>query len=119
MTLGKLHDVIIKAGGNDDTIIQSDSGWECSATECDGVMYDSDTNTVTLMQESGGAISFIGNHPGYIHGNDIRCYGGCKVLTGDDFIGRTVEVSGFDKRIDKKTFVFSGVIPTFDEIVNT
>lgn len=117
MTIGKIHDFILKAGGNDNTVVESDSGWECCATSCDGISYDAQKNVATMFQRECGPISFVGNFDGDIHEDDIKCYGGCKIPTGDCFIGRSVRVSSIRDDLRGKVFVFDGHIPTIKELV--
>lgn len=54
-----------------DIRILSDSGWECSATDCDGVYYCEEKGCIVLTQDNENEyiISFI---------DDDRCY--CKRL---------------------------------------
>ena len=40
MKLNKLLELINKHNIPDDVLIQSDSGWECDATDMDGVYYN-------------------------------------------------------------------------------
>lgn len=36
-----------------DTVVMGDSGWECDATDCDGVYYSKKLNTLVLTQGYG------------------------------------------------------------------
>lgn len=51
MKLSKLLSLLNKHNIPLDADIQSDSGWECDATDVDGVYYNQVTNTIVLTQE--------------------------------------------------------------------
>lgn len=51
MTFNKLKKIIETFKIPDNVILQSDSGWECSETEMDGVYYNKNTNTIIFTQE--------------------------------------------------------------------
>ena len=50
MTIEKLNALIHKYHIPQDTIILSNSGWECDSTDTDGVFYDEQLNVITLTQ---------------------------------------------------------------------
>ena len=50
MTFGKLVAILEKNGISKEAEIVSDSGWECCATDTDGVYYCKEENTVILTQ---------------------------------------------------------------------
>lgn len=51
MTTSELFNIIKKYNIPANAILVSDSGWECSATNMDGVYYDKTGNTVVFTQE--------------------------------------------------------------------
>ena len=51
MTIGKLLTLIKDLPK--DAVVMSDSGWECDATDCDGVYYSKKLNTLVLTQGYG------------------------------------------------------------------
>lgn len=51
MTAGELINIFKQNNIPNDTILMSDSGWECSATDMDGVYYNKLENTVVFTQE--------------------------------------------------------------------
>ena len=50
MTFEKLKQVIEKNNIPEDVHLLSDSGWECSATEMDGVYYNECKNVIVFTQ---------------------------------------------------------------------
>ena len=50
MKLNKLLELINKHNIPDDVLIQSDSGWECDATDMDGVYYNRKLNVIVFTQ---------------------------------------------------------------------
>lgn len=50
MTFKKLSEIFKKYNIPEDAVIQSDSGWECGETDCDGVFYNERENIVMLTQ---------------------------------------------------------------------
>lgn len=50
MTLGQLNYIMEKNNVHDNAKIMSDSGWECCATDCDGVYYNRTENILVLTQ---------------------------------------------------------------------
>lgn len=114
MTIGKLRGLILQAGGNDETKILSDSGWECSETECDGVMYHEGRNEVVLQQSAECVLSVSKYSGNDIHIDSLRNYGGYKILTASDLIGTTFRVNS--PHTQYKDFVFDGTLPTEDQV---
>ena len=51
MTFGQLHKIIVDNDIPDDVHLMSDSGWECSATEMNGVYYDKFKKLIVFTQE--------------------------------------------------------------------
>lgn len=51
MKLSKLLSLLNKHNIPLNADIQSDSGWECDATDVDGVYYNQVTNTIVLTQD--------------------------------------------------------------------
>ena len=51
MTFGQLHKIIVNNDIPDDVHLMSDSGWECSATEMNGVYYDKFKKLIVFTQE--------------------------------------------------------------------
>ena len=52
MTYKKLTEIIERNGVPEDVHLMSNSGWECSATEMDGVYWNPEANEVHFIQES-------------------------------------------------------------------
>ena len=50
MKLNKLLELINKHNIPDDVLIQSDSGWECDATDMDGAYYNRKLNVIVFTQ---------------------------------------------------------------------
>ena len=50
MKLNKLLELINKHNIPDDVLLQSDSGWECDATDMDGVYYNRKLNIIVFTQ---------------------------------------------------------------------
>ena len=50
MKLNKLLELINKHNIPDDVLLRSDSGWECDATDMDGVYYNRKLNTIVFTQ---------------------------------------------------------------------
>ena len=51
MTVGELFNILKQNDIPDDAVLMSDSGWECCATDTDGVYYNKSKNTVVLTQK--------------------------------------------------------------------
>lgn len=51
MTVGKLAQILKENNIPEDAVMLSDSGWECSATDMDGVYYNKETNKLMFTQE--------------------------------------------------------------------
>lgn len=51
MTFGQLHKIIVDNDIPDEVHLMSDSGWECSATEMNGVYYDKFKKLIVFTQE--------------------------------------------------------------------
>lgn len=51
MTLKELNNLCFKYNINDNVILNSDSGWECCATEMDGVYYNKKENIIVFTQK--------------------------------------------------------------------
>ncbi|MBQ0111510.1 MAG: hypothetical protein KBT03_00100 [Bacteroidales bacterium] len=60
MKLNKLLELIEKHNIPKDVHLLSDSGWECSATQMNGVYYNQKENTLVFTQESGGHGNYYG-----------------------------------------------------------
>ena len=50
MKLNKLLELINKHNIPDDVLLQSDSGWECGATDMDGAYYNRKLNVIVFTQ---------------------------------------------------------------------
>ena len=50
MKLNKLLKLINKHNTPDDVLLRSDSGWECDATDMDGVYYNRKLNVIVFTQ---------------------------------------------------------------------
>ena len=50
MTFGKLKEILEKNNIPDNAILLSDSGWECDATDMDGIYYKREENIVVFTQ---------------------------------------------------------------------
>ena len=50
MKLNKLLELINKHNINDNVLLRSDSGWECDATDMDGVYYNRKLNVIVFTQ---------------------------------------------------------------------
>ena len=50
MKLNKLLGLINKHNIPDDVLLRSDSGWECDATDMDGVYYNRKLNVIVFTQ---------------------------------------------------------------------
>ena len=50
MKLNKLLELINKHNIPDDVLLKSDSGWECDATDMDGVYYNRKLNVIVFTQ---------------------------------------------------------------------
>lgn len=51
MTLKQLNNLCFKYNICDEVILTSDSGWECCATEMNGVYYNKKENIIVFTQE--------------------------------------------------------------------
>ena len=51
MTFGQLYNIIVDNNIPDDAHLMSDSGWECNATEMNGVYYDKFKKLIVFTQE--------------------------------------------------------------------
>ena len=50
MKLNKLLELINKHNISDDVLLQSDSGWECGATDMDSAYYNRKLNVIVFTQ---------------------------------------------------------------------
>lgn len=53
MTVGKFVQILKENNIPEDAVMLSDSGWECSATDMDGVYYNRETNKIVFTQIGG------------------------------------------------------------------
>lgn len=51
MTMALLKQVLEKNSISDSVHFLSDSGWECNATEMDGIFYNQEKNTIVFTQD--------------------------------------------------------------------
>lgn len=51
MKLKELYEIIKKNSIPEDAILRSDSGWECGATDMDGIYYNKKENIIVFTQE--------------------------------------------------------------------
>ena len=63
MKLNTLLKLINKHNIPDDVLLQSDSGWECDATDMDGVYYNRKLNVIVFTQ-------YISEHDSYFKESD-------------------------------------------------
>ena len=63
MTVGELFNIFRQNNIPNDAILMSDSGWECSATDMDGVYYNKLKNIVVFTQQ-------ISKYDRYYESND-------------------------------------------------
>ena len=50
MTIGKFTKILKDNNIPEDAVMLSDSGWECSATDMEGIYYNQDTNKLVFTQ---------------------------------------------------------------------
>ena len=78
MTLDLLCKIYEENGIPKDALLMSDSGWECSASDMDGVFYSKEHNTVYITQGSWSDLAYgYHNDPGdcvllYIPDKDLN-----------------------------------------------
>ena len=65
MTLCELKQICEECNIPDDAILMSDSGWECSATDMNGVYYNAKTNTVVFTEHI-SKCDFYFNDPDWV-----------------------------------------------------
>ena len=51
MKVGELFNIFKQNNIPNDAVLMSDSGWECCATEMDGIYYNKSTNIVVFTQD--------------------------------------------------------------------
>ena len=51
MTVGEMLKIFKQYNIHNDAVLMSDSGWECWATDMDGIYYNKTTNTVVFTPE--------------------------------------------------------------------
>lgn len=61
MTFGELQNIIKDNNIPEDVHLTSDSGWECNATEMDGVYYNETLNEIVFTQDSFGDYHYDGD----------------------------------------------------------
>lgn len=66
MTKGKLIELFADYNIPNDAVLMSDSGWECSETEMDGVYYSSAKNIVMFTQKFSEYETYYTEEHGYI-----------------------------------------------------
>lgn len=64
MTIAKLNKILRENNIPEDATLMSDSGWECCASDTDGVYYRSEDNTVVLTQDYDN--SYYNNNPDWV-----------------------------------------------------
>lgn len=64
MTIAKLKRILKENNIPEDATLMSDSGWELSETDTDGVYYRSEDNTVVLTQDYDN--SYYNNNPDWV-----------------------------------------------------
>ena len=62
MTVGELFSIFRQNNIPNDATIMSDGGWECCATDMDGVYYNKLKNTVVFTQEISKYDSYYGSN---------------------------------------------------------
>lgn len=81
MTANKLAKILLDANLPDNVVIMSDSGWECWATDMDGIFYNAEENYMVVTQGSKYDLDeYIGWKVLYIKDLKIPC----EVITGFD-----------------------------------
>ena len=50
MTYKELKEIFTKNNIPEDAHLMSDSGWECSATDMNGIYYNNESNTIVFTQ---------------------------------------------------------------------
>lgn len=50
MTVGKFTQILKENNIPEDAVMLSDSGWECSASDMDGIYYNRETNELVFTQ---------------------------------------------------------------------
>lgn len=58
MTLGQLNKLMTEHNIPEDATLMSDSGWECSATDMDGIYYNPTDNVVVFTQSAGAWVTY-------------------------------------------------------------
>lgn len=64
MTIAKLNRILRENNIPEDATLMSDSGWECCASDMDGVYYRFEDNTVVFTQDYSN--SFYNKRPDWV-----------------------------------------------------
>lgn len=73
MTFQTLEEIIVQNNIPKDVHLVSDSGWECCATEMNGIYYNKGRNLIIFTQGDGGDYRYE-NDPNYqlLHGEEPK-----------------------------------------------
>lgn len=63
MTVGELAQIVKENNIPEDAVMLSDSGWECSASDMDGVYYNKETNELVFTQNGDKYERYYYNKP--------------------------------------------------------
>jgi len=66
MTYKELKEIFRKNNIPEDAYLMSDSGWECNATDIDGVYYNRESNTIVFRQDINKYESYYTKERGWI-----------------------------------------------------
>lgn len=102
MTLELLNKIYEENNIPKDTQLLSDSGWECSATDMDGVFYSAKNKEVVITQGSEWDIAKGYDHP--------HCEDYILVYVDDDSIDTYVDMDKkgiFNMWVDKRNYNYS------------
>lgn len=64
MTIAKLKRILKENNIPEDATLMSDSGWECCASDMDGIYYRAEDNTVVFTQDYDN--SYYNNNPDWV-----------------------------------------------------
>ena len=79
MTAGELINIFKQNNIPNDAILMSDSGWECCATDMDGVYYNKLKNIVVFTQEISKYNRYYGSNDWIVCKCDKSFKGGAKM----------------------------------------
>lgn len=88
MTFELLQKIIKDNNIPEDVVLRSNSGWECNATEMDGVWYHREDNVIHFTQDIG---------PGL---DEAEIKGGFELIYGETPYGDILDILDQDKETD-------------------